>query len=96
MEFYENEVRPERAFLVSVDTGEFDAEASMSELYELTESAGASRRGGDDAKRGRSPTEHVHRQRKAGGAERGLSKPGDRFDYLRLRAVAHTDPQSGI
>ena len=41
MEFYENEVRPERAFLVSVDTGEFDAEASMSELYELTESAGA-------------------------------------------------------
>lgn len=41
MEFYENEVRPERAFLVSADTGEFDAEASMSELYELTESAGA-------------------------------------------------------
>ena len=41
MEFYENEVRPERAFLVSVDTGEFDAEASMSELYELTESTGA-------------------------------------------------------
>ena len=41
MEFYENEVRPERAFLVSVDTGEFDAEASMSELYELRESAGA-------------------------------------------------------
>ena len=41
MDFYENEVRPERAFLVSVDTGEFDAEASMSELYELTESAGA-------------------------------------------------------
>lgn len=41
MEFYGNEVRPERAFLVSVDTGEFDAEASMSELYELTESAGA-------------------------------------------------------
>ena len=41
MEFYENEVRPERAFLVSVDTGEFDAEASMSELYVLTESAGA-------------------------------------------------------
>lgn len=41
MEFYENEVRLERAFLVSVDTGEFDAEASMSELYELTESAGA-------------------------------------------------------
>ena len=41
MEFYENEVRPERAFLVSVDTGAFDAEASRSELYELTEGAGA-------------------------------------------------------
>lgn len=41
MEFYENEIQPERAFLVSVDTGDFDAEASMNELYELTESAGA-------------------------------------------------------
>ena len=92
MEFYENEVRPERAFLVSVDTGEFDAEASMSELYELTESAGAQ----PDPKEGEARRSHVHRQRKAGGAERGLSKPGDRFDYLRLRAVAHTDPQSGI
>ena len=95
MEFYENEVRPERAFLVSVDTGEFDAEASMSELYELTESAGA-QPVGDDPKEGEARRSHVHRQRKAGGAERGLSKPGDRFDYLRLRAVAHTDPQSGI
>lgn len=41
MEFYENDIQPERAFLVSVDTGDFDAEASMNELYELTESAGA-------------------------------------------------------
>ena len=96
MEFYENEVRPERAFLVSVDTGEFDAEASMSELYELTESAGAQPVGAMIQKEGEARRSHVHRQRKAGGAERGLSKPGDRFDYLRLRAVAHTDPQSGI
>ena len=73
MEFYENEVRPERAFLVSVDTGEFDAEASMSELYELTESAGAQPVGGDDPKEGEARRSHVHRQRKAGGAERGLS-----------------------
>ena len=51
MEFYENEVRPERAFLVSVDTGEFDAEASMSELYELTESAGAQPVGAMNQKR---------------------------------------------
>lgn len=38
---HENEVTAERALLVSVDTGEFDAEASMAELYELVRSAGA-------------------------------------------------------
>ncbi len=37
----ETAVRRERAMLVSVDTGEFDAESSMEELFELTESAGA-------------------------------------------------------
>lgn len=37
----ELEHRPERALLVSVDTGDFDAQASLEELYELTESAGA-------------------------------------------------------
>lgn len=41
MELYENEIRPQRAFLISVDNGEFDAEASMAELYYLAESAGA-------------------------------------------------------
>ena len=41
MEYYENEIRPQRAFLISVDNGEFDAESSMSELYALAESAGA-------------------------------------------------------
>ncbi len=41
MELYENESRPERALLVELDTGEFDAEASLAELYELTRSAGA-------------------------------------------------------
>ena len=35
------EQRPERALLVEVDTGEYDAEASLAELYELTRSAGA-------------------------------------------------------
>ena len=35
------ERRPERALLVSVDTGEFDVESSLSELYELIRSAGA-------------------------------------------------------
>ncbi len=41
MGYYENEIRPQRAFLISVDTGEFDAESSMSELYALAKSAGA-------------------------------------------------------
>ena len=35
------EQRPERALLMEVDTGEYDAEASLAELYELTRSAGA-------------------------------------------------------
>lgn len=41
MELYENKIKPQRAFLISVDTGEFDAESSMAELYDLAESAGA-------------------------------------------------------
>lgn len=36
-----NEQRPERALLLSVDTGEFDAEVSMYELGELAKTAGA-------------------------------------------------------
>lgn len=35
------EVKPTRALLVSVDTGDFDAQSSLSELFELAESAGA-------------------------------------------------------
>ncbi|MDC0700672.1 GTPase HflX, partial [Blautia wexlerae] len=41
MELTDNEKRPERALLVAVDTGEYDAEASLAELYELVRSAGA-------------------------------------------------------
>lgn len=41
MELLENEVQPEQALLVEVDTGDFDTEASLAELYELTRSAGA-------------------------------------------------------
>ena len=41
MALYENTVVPERAVLLSVDTGAFDAEASMEELQELARSAGA-------------------------------------------------------
>ena len=38
---YENEARPQRALLVSLDTGEYDAEASLAELEELARTAGA-------------------------------------------------------
>ena len=41
MELHENEQKPQRALLISVDYGAFDAEASMEELYALAESAGA-------------------------------------------------------
>ena len=38
---YENEIKKEYALLVSVDTGEFDAEVSIDELEELAHTAGA-------------------------------------------------------
>lgn len=41
MNFYENNQNPERAVLISVDTGEFDAEISLDELAELAKTAGA-------------------------------------------------------
>lgn len=41
MEFYEINQDAEKALLISVDTGEFDAEASIAELALLAESAGA-------------------------------------------------------
>lgn len=41
MEMYENEQKIQRALLVGIDTGKYDAESSMKELYELVSSAGA-------------------------------------------------------
>lgn len=41
MEFFENDVKPERALLVSVDTGEYDEDISLDELAELARTAGA-------------------------------------------------------
>ena len=41
MELYENEQKIQRALLVGIDTGEYDAEGSIEELGELVESAGA-------------------------------------------------------
>lgn len=40
MEMYDNSERPQRAVLISVDTGDYDAEASLDELCELMKSAG--------------------------------------------------------
>lgn len=41
MEYHINETKPERVLLVAVDTGDYDVEASMDELWELTKSSGA-------------------------------------------------------
>ncbi len=41
MEYYENKTEQEKCVLISVDTGEFDAESSLSELSELAKTAGA-------------------------------------------------------
>ena len=41
MEMYENKTEQEKALLVSVDTGDFDAEVSIDELEELAATAGA-------------------------------------------------------
>lgn len=41
MALYENKTEIEKALLISVDTGEFDAEASIDELEELAHTAGA-------------------------------------------------------
>ena len=41
MELYENEEKIQRALLVGIDTGEYDAESSIAEMHELVESAGA-------------------------------------------------------
>ncbi|MCH5300848.1 MAG: GTPase HflX [Ruminococcus sp.] len=41
MDLKSNEEKITRALLVSVDTGDFDAESSLAELFELVESAGA-------------------------------------------------------
>lgn len=40
-ELYENKEKIQKALLVSVDTGEFDSEQSLAELFELVKTAGA-------------------------------------------------------
>ena len=41
MELTNTEIQPTRALLVEADTGDYDAQASLEELFELAESAGA-------------------------------------------------------
>ncbi len=45
IEFYENTETPEKVLLISVDTGEFDAECSVNELSELVKTAGGETEG---------------------------------------------------
>lgn len=45
MKFYENEQTPEEVLILSVDTGVYDAEASIAELKELIRTAGGETRG---------------------------------------------------
>ena len=40
MQMYDNIERPQSAILISIDTGDYDAEASLEELKELMRSAG--------------------------------------------------------
>lgn len=41
MELHENEIKPPKAVLACLDTGEYDTQSSLDELWELAESAGA-------------------------------------------------------
>lgn len=41
IDLYDNEEKIQRALLVSIDTGEFDSEQSLNELFELVKTAGA-------------------------------------------------------
>ena len=52
MKLHEMKDRKERALLVELDTGEWDAESSLTELYELARSAGAEPFGSVTQKRG--------------------------------------------
>ena len=45
MKYYENEQAPEAVLLLAVDTGEYDAEASVAELKELVRTAGGEVKG---------------------------------------------------
>lgn len=73
----EIENKPERALLVAVDTGEYDTQASLAELYELTRSAGAEPAGSVVQKRPPGRSGNLRRDRDAAGDRRFLSKRGN-------------------
>lgn len=92
MELKSNEEKITRALLVSVDTGEYDAQASLDELFELVKSAGA-----DPVL---SVTQNLQKIEKGyfwsgtGNACRdcrNLRIAGDRFACVRQRAFSDTD-----
>lgn len=69
------ESRQERALLVSVDTGDFDAAASLQELHELTRSAGAEPCIFRYAKEGEAGRGHLYWDGPAGGNPGILPQP---------------------
>ena len=90
MELKSNEEKITRALLVSVDTGEYDAQASLDELFELVKSAGA-----DPVL---SVTQNLQklkrvlcRHRQACRDCRNLRIAGDRFACVRQRAFSDTN-----
>ena len=90
MELKSNEEKITRALLVSVDTGEYDAQASLDELFELVKSAGA-----DPVLSVTQNLQKLKRVLLSAQASlrdcRNLRIAGDRFACVRQRAFSDTD-----
>lgn len=77
MNYTENVIVPERTLLVSLDTGEYDAEESLRELWELAKSGGAEPYCDDDAEAPLPGDCDVRRQRHGGGNSEFLREQRD-------------------
>lgn len=91
MELKSNEEKITSALLVSVDTGEYDAQASLDELFELVKSAGA-----DPVLSVTQNLQKIEKGTFVGTGKlardcRNLRIAGDRFACVRQRAFSDTD-----
>ena len=77
MNYTENVIVPERTLLVSLDTGEYDAEESLRELWELAKSGGAEPIATMMQKRPLPGDRDVRRQRHGGGNSEFLREQRD-------------------